>query len=173
MHRRLFLLSGLALTACSATPPSPSAPVQPLTLEQAFVGRKTGNGVFRVWLTGDERRFTAHLNGRLSRGNSRLTVVEDFIYEDGQKDRLTWVFNRQGPDRWTGRREDTVGEATVVERNGEIRLAYLADFKSPSGVTRLGFQDVIYRPKSGLVVNDAVVSRAGIPVGSVRFEIRG
>ena len=173
MDRRLFLLSGLALPACSATPPSPSAPVQPLTLEQAFLGRKTGKGLFRVWLTGDERRFTAHLNGRLSRGQSRLTVVEDFIYDDGQKDRLTWVFDRTGPDSWTGQREDTVGKATVVEQDGEIRLVYLADFKSPSGVTRLGFQDVIYRPSPGLVVNDAVVSRAGIPRGSVRFEIKG
>lgn len=173
MDRRLFLFGALALGACSATPPSPAAPTLPLTLDQAFVGRKTGTGRFRVWLTGDERSFTARLNGKLSMGGQRLTVVEDFAYDDGQKNRLTWVFNRSGTGQWRGRRDDTVGEAIVTEADGQIRLAYTADFQSLSGVTRLGFQDVIYKTAAGLVVNDAVVTRAGIPVGSVRFEIRG
>lgn len=173
MDRRFFLLSTLALGACASAPPSPSGPTRALTLDQAFLGQKRGAGVFRVWLTGDERRFTARLNGHLSRSGQRLTVVEDFLYDDGQKDRLTWVFDRAGPGRWTGRREDTVGMASVVEENGEIRLRYTADFKSLSGVTRLGFEDVIYLRDDGVIVNDAVVSRSGFPVGSVRFEIRG
>ncbi|MFN4130868.1 MAG: DUF3833 family protein [Paracoccaceae bacterium] len=173
MNRRYFLLSTLALGACASAPPSPKPPTQALTLDQAFVGRKRGAGLFRVWLTGQERRFTARLDGRLSQGGTRLTVVEDFVYDDGQKDRLTWVFDRAGAGRWTGRREDTVGLAEVVEENGEVRLRYTADFKSNAGVTRLGFEDVIYLRADGVIVNDAIVSRAGFPVGSVRFEIRG
>lgn len=173
MDRRLFLLGTLALAGCSTMPPAPTLKGPPLTLDQAFVGRKTGNGVFRVWLTGQERRFTARLNGRLTQSGTRLTVVEDFAYADGQKDRLTWVFDRQAPDKWKGRRDDTVGEAIVTEEKGAIRLAYTADFKSLSGITRLGFQDVIYRADNGLIFNDAVVSRSGIPVGSVQFIIQG
>lgn len=172
MDRRLFLLSALAIGACASVPPSPTLSTQPVTLDQAFTGRKRGAGLFRVWLTGDERRFTARLDGRLSQGGNRLTVVEDFLYDDGQKDRLTWVFDRAGPGRWTGRRDDTVGTAEVIEENGEVRLRYTADFKSPSGVTRLGFEDVIYLRQDGVIVNDAIVSRAGFPVGVVRFEIR-
>ncbi|MBN2629511.1 MAG: DUF3833 family protein [Rhodobacteraceae bacterium] len=173
MDRRFFLIGALALGGCASRPASPTVATRPVTLDQAFLGRKRGAGLFKVWLTGDERRFTADLNGTLSRGGSRLTVVEDFVYDDGQKDRLTWVFDRTGPGRWTGRREDTVGAASVVEQNGEIRLAYTADFQSAGAVTRLGFEDVIYLRGDGVIVNDAVVSRAGIPVGSVRFEIRG
>lgn len=173
MNRRFFLLSALALGGCASVPPSPSVPTRPVTLDQAFVGNKRGAGVFRVFLTGDERRFDAVLRGRLTQGGDRLTVVEDFVYDDGQKDRLTWVFDRAGPGRWTGRREDTVGEAEVIEENGEVRLRYTADFRSPSGVTRLGFEDVIYLRSDGVIVNDAIVTRAGFPVGSVRFEIRG
>jgi hypothetical protein len=173
MDRRLFVLSCLALAGCASVPASPTVGTRPVTLDRAFVGRKRGVGVFRVWLTGDERRFTARLDGRLSRGGQRLTVVEDFLYDDGQEDRLTWVFDRSGPGQWTGRRDDTVGEARVIEENGEIRLTYTADFKSLSGVTRLGFEDVIYLRDDGVIVNDAVVSRAGFPIGSVRFEIRG
>lgn len=181
MHRRFVLkgalvLGGLALLAvvgCATVPPSPRVATQPITLDQAFAGQQTGAGLFRVQLTGAERRFTARLNSHLSRDGQRLTIVEDFVYDDGQTNRLTWVFDRDGPGRWTGRREDTVGMATAIEENGMIRLAYVADFDSGTAVTRLGFADVIYRRADGVIVNDAVVTRLGFPVGTVRFEIRG
>jgi len=176
MQRRTLLigLAALPLAACAATPAPPGTPGAPITLVSAFKGRATGRGHFRVWLTGDERRFTARLNGTVTGpdGARALTVVEDFLYDDGQKDRLTWVFREQGPGRWTGKREDTVGEAVVIEEDGLIRLSYTADFRSPSGVNRLGFNDILYSDPGGSIINDAVVSRAGIPVASVRFVIR-
>jgi Protein of unknown function (DUF3833) len=176
MQRRTLLLglAALPLAACATSPASPGKPGTPITLVSAFRGRTTGRGHFRIWLTGDERRFTARLNGRVQgpEGARKLTVVEDFAYDDGQTDRLTWVFNETGPGRWTGKREDTVGEATVVEKNGLIRLSYTADFKSAAGVNRLGFEDILYAGPDGTIINDAVVSRAGIAVASVRFVIR-
>ena len=102
----------------------------------------------------------------------RLTVVEDFFYDDGEENQLTWVFDRAGPGKWTGRREDTVGVASVVETGTDIRLSYLADFRSGDDVTRLGFEDVIYFDPDGRVINDAIVTRLGIPVGRVRFEMQ-
>ena len=176
MQRRslIFGLAALPLAACATVPAPPVGPTPPITLVSAFEGRTTGRGHFRVWVTGDERRFTARLNGSVTgvAGARTLTVVEDFVYDDGQQDRLTWVFREQGPGRWTGKREDTVGEAMVIEENGQIRLTYTADFKSPSGVNRLGFQDILYARPDGTIVNDAVVTRAGIAVASVRFVIR-
>ena len=38
--------------------------------------------------------------------------------------------------------------------------------------TRLGFRDLIYRTGPDVIVNEAVVSWNGLPLGSVRFEIR-
>lgn len=171
LTRRSVLTFGavLPVAACATVPPPPARAL-PITLVEAFRGRSLGAGVFRAPLAGIERRFTARLHGRL-RGDT-LTVVEDFVYDDGQEDRLTWVFTRTGEGTWDGRREDTVGTAKVVEDGREIRLTYLADFRSTSGVTRLGFADVIYRPAPGLVVNDAVVTRWGLPIGTVRFELR-
>ncbi len=170
LHRRAFVLGApAALAACATTPASPPPPLEPITLESAFMGRSVGAGVFRVWLTGQERRFTARLDGRLQ--GDRLTVVEDFVYDDGDENRLTWVFDRAGPGRWTGRREDTVGVAEVIEAGDEIRLTYTVDFRSPDGVTRLGFSDVIYFGRDGRVINDAIVTRWGLPVAAVRFEM--
>jgi len=170
LTRRAFGLgTACSLAACATVPASPTGEVAPITLDQAFVGRSIGAGVFRVDLTGDERRFTARLAGHLE--GDTLTVVEDFVYDDGEGNRLTWVFERAGPGRWTGRREDTVGTAEVVELGTEIRLSYLADFAAGGDVTRLGFEDVIYFGDGGRVINDAVVTRLGVPVGRVRFEM--
>lgn len=167
--RRSFVLGACAIAACARLPASPDGPLQPITLEQAFAGRAVGAGLFKVDLTGSERRFRARLSGRVQ--GDRLTVVEDFIYDDGEENRLTWVFDRAGPGRWTGRREDTVGVAEVVETGTEIRLTYTADFMSEGEVTRLGFADVIYFGPDGRVINDAVVTRWGLPVARVRFEM--
>ena len=169
LTRRSLVLGTAALAGCARVPPSPEGPRAPITLDAAFAGRAVGAGVFRVTLTGAERRFTARLDGRLE--GDRLTVVEDFLYDDGEENRLTWVFDRAGPGRWTGRREDTVGPAEVIEAGTEVRLSYLADFRSGDGVTRLGFEDVIYFGPDGRIINDAIVTRWGLPVGRVRFEM--
>ncbi len=170
--RRLVILgaAAAAAAACARVPASPAEDVAlPVTLEQAFAGRATGAGVFRIDLTGRERRFRARLDGRLE--GDRLTVVEDFFYDDGEENRLTWVFDRAGPGRWTGRRDDTVGFAEVVETGREIRLSYIADFESEGTVTRLGFEDVIWLRADGRIINDAIVTRWGLPVARVRFEM--
>ncbi|MCC1493484.1 DUF3833 family protein [Cognatishimia sp. F0-27] len=168
--RRSLLLGSVALTACARVPASPAGPLKPITLDRAFSGYAIGAGVFRVDLTGAERRFTARLHSQLV--GDRLTVVEDFVYDDGEENRLTWVFDRAGPGRWTGQREDTVRFPEVIETENEIRLSYTADFRSGSDVTRLGFEDVIYFGADGRVINDAIVTRLGVPVGRVRFEMQ-
>ncbi|MFN7003222.1 MAG: DUF3833 family protein [Roseinatronobacter sp.] len=169
LHRRSCLLGALAVAGCSRVPASPQSGTRAITLDTAFRGRFRGAGLFRVNLTGSERRFQALLDGRLT--GDRLTVVEDFIYDDGEENRLTWVFDRSGDQSWTGRREDTVGLAEVRELGDEIRLSYTADFVSGGEVTRLGFEDVIYYSADGRLINDAIVSRWGFPVATVRFEM--
>lgn len=176
MKRRILLLGGmvagaLALTGCATVPRAPKDIAAPLTLVDAFAGRSTGVGEFKVWLTGDQRSFTAQLNGTVTGevGARRLTVVEDFVYADGDENTLTWVFDEIAAGRWTGRREDTVGTAEVIEADGVIRLTYTADFVSPGAVTRLGFSDVIYAAVDGRIINDAIVTRWGLPVAKVQF----
>lgn len=175
VSRRTFLLAApIFLAGCATAPPSPQSPTRPITLIDAFQGRTVGRGLFSVPLAGVERGFDARLHGtvRTVQGVETLTVIEDFFFDDGETDRLTWVFARTGPGTWTGVREDTVGSADVVETGDEVRLSYIADVVSRGETTRLGFADVIYRRPDGVVINEAVVTRFGLPVGTVSFELR-
>lgn len=170
-RRALVVGAGsLALAGCATRPSSPSGQTLPITLVDAFIGRTIGTGVFRVPIAGVERRFRANLVGTSTRNS--LTVVEDFFFEDGETDRLTWRFQRAGAGRWTGQREDTVGPAKVTEDGREVRLEYTADVRSRGTTTRLEFADVIYRRADGVVINEAVVMSSGIAIGSVLFELR-
>lgn len=173
LSRRVFVSGlGLAVAGCATMPTVPATlSVQPITLVDAFQGETLGRGVFSVPIAGVERAFTAKLVGTLD-GNT-FSVVEDFFFEDGEVQRLTWVFTRTGPFRWDGVREDTVGVAKVVETGTEVRLDYVADVVSRGETTRLAFSDVIYRREDETVINDAIVSRFGFPIGTVRFELVG
>jgi hypothetical protein len=163
-RRTLLAGSGaLLLSQASANPGG-------LTLKEAFLGRTYGKGVFRVPIAGIERRFDAVLDGTYR--SDTLRVREDFFFEDGEKDRLTWVFRKRAPGLWEGVREDTVGVASVEETPEGIRLAYTADVRSRGQVTRLGFSDIIYRASPELIINEARVSWYGLPIGDVRFELR-
>lgn len=168
-RRSLLVGSGALLaTGCATTPPSPATPGAPITLVSAFSGRIVGRGRFQVPLAGVDRGLRAVLNGQLS--GDVLSVAEDFAFDDGERKHLTWRFTRIGTGAWTGRREDVVGEAQVRELGHEIRLSYEADVAAKGSTRRLQFADVLYRRADGVIVNDAVVRKAGIPVGSIHLE---
>ncbi len=146
----------------------PVEATRPITLESVFSGKTIGHGMFSVPVAGVERRLVAHLTGYHS--GKEFDVAEDFTFNDGEKDKLTWHFVRTGPNTWVGKREDTVGEAKVVEANGTVRLDYTADVKSGTAVNRLEFSDLIYGLPDGRFVNTAVVRKLGIPIGSIRID---
>ncbi len=170
--RRLTFISlcMTALAGCASQPMDPVEATRPITLESVFMGKTMGNGRFSVPVAGVERKLVAHLSGY--RSGKEFDVAEDFTFDDGEKDKLTWRFVRTGPNTWSGKREDTVGEAKVIEANGTVRLDYTADVKSGNSVNRLEFSDLIYGLPDGRFVNTAVVRKLGIPIGSIRIDFK-
>jgi hypothetical protein len=155
------------LGGCAIRPEDPVGATRPITLESAFLGKTIGRGRFSVPITGVDRSLTAKLSGY--RTPDGFQVAEDFVFDDGEKDRLIWRFKRTGPTTWTGKREDTVGEAQVVEANGAVRLDYTADVKSRGDVNRLEFSDLLFGTQEGGIINTAVVRKAGIPIGTIKI----
>lgn len=155
--------------ACATMPMQGQAlSAKGVVLERDFLGRFHAKGVFTNRITGTERPFTVVLNGK---GNGKsLTLREDFAYADGEKDVKTWVFTRTGPTTWSGTREDVVGAADISTAGGVVRLGYDVDLPTGSGAVRLRFEDVIERSADGMVVNRAIVSKFGLPLGDVDLK---
>jgi hypothetical protein len=165
----LAVIGALSATwagACATVPPASAVLTQPgVALERDFRGRSYAKGVFTNRLTESVRPFTVVLNGKWD--GRTLTLREDFAYADGEKDVKTWVFRRISATQWAGTREDVVGQADVQVVDGVVRLSYDVDLPTGSGPVRLRFEDVIERSAGGMIVNRAIVSKYGLPLGDV------
>jgi hypothetical protein len=146
MNASIFAaLAALVFVAACATRPSlPSeTSEQSFVVEEALVGQSTARGEFRA-INGVRRGFTAHLNGVWD--GRALTLVEDFEYDDGQRDRKTWRLERVAPGEYVGTREDVVGQARGCRSVGAPRRASRTDdparsmllFTHPASMLRLG-----------------------------------
>lgn len=168
ISRRVALALSLTalLPACATRPDfSGAAETQGVVLERDFKGRSYAKGVFTNRVTGATRGLTVVLDGRV-RGDT-LTLREAFSYSDGEKDVKTWVFRKAGPGSYVGTREDVVGEAVIRSEGNGVRLSYDVDLPTGSGPVRVHFEDVIERDARGVIVNRAIVSKLGIPIGDV------
>lgn len=160
-----LLLAGIA-GACATAPDFAAVQDQRgLVLERDFRGRSYAKGVFTNRVTGDKRGLTVVLDGSV-RGDT-LTLREAFTYSDGEKDVKTWVFVKTGPGTYSGTREDVVGQATIRTEGRGVRLSYDVDLPTSSGPVRVHFEDVIERNGEGVIVNRAIVSKFGVPIGDV------
>ncbi|MEQ1489517.1 MAG: DUF3833 family protein [Terricaulis sp.] len=169
---RLAAIAALALSAqaCATRPPiPPAASNMPFVAERDLVGASVARGEFRA-ITGTRRAFTAQLNGTWD--GTTLILVEDFAYDDGERDRKTWHLRRTGPGRFSGTREDVVGEALGFQDGDVFRLEYDVILPSENGRGRkVRFRDVLALRADGDILNNATVGWHGLHVGSVSLVI--
>ena len=118
LRSSLLVASALSLLGGCASPPQiPVQPAEPpLIMEEFFAGVSDGEGVFVNSWTGTERRFQVVIAGFWD--GKELTLVEDFDYADGEKDRKTWRLQSKGPGTFTGTREDVVGRLACGPKTG-------------------------------------------------------
>ena len=168
MHRHLaaILLAPLGLGACATAPaPPPEAAGSRFVLEEDLVGHTIGRGRFST-ITGVDRGFTAYLEGTWD--GTTLTLVEDFAFDDGEKDRKTWRLEQTGPGTFVGTREDVVGQAKAWTDGKAVRLEYTVNL----GGFNVDFSDVLVLTAPDALLNKAVVGKWGLRVGRVELVLR-
>lgn len=160
------LAAGL-LAACAGPPEiAPQAAAPALRLEEFFVGSSSGEGYFLNSWSGARREFRVTIAG--SQSGEVLTLVEDFDYADGERDRKTWRLKRTAPGVYSGAREDVEGLARAWSENGQVRLVYSVRL----GGWLLDFADVLALRPDGTLLNRAVVSKWGVRIGRVELVLR-
>lgn len=168
----LVAFAGLGLAAGPAAAGRHEAPApRKLVLEEFFRGPLVAEGEFINSRDGTRRGVKVRMHG--SWDGSVLTLVEDFAYTDGEKDRKTWRFTKTGEGRYLGTREDVVGQALVTQDGNDVRLTYTATVKTKSGGSYpIGFVDRLTLTGPGEVLNTAALSYLFFDVGQVRLTIR-
>ncbi len=117
MPKISLALVGLALSLL----PSAGQAAEKFTFEDYFTGARSV-GSFSA-INGVKRTFTVDLTGNWD--GKTLTLREDFVFDDGTKDRKTWRFTKTSPTTYSGTREDVIGETKVTINGAVARFNYL------------------------------------------------
>jgi hypothetical protein len=162
----VLTISGCALAPGLPKETGPSA----FVIERDLLGDTTARGQFSA-INGVKRAFTAYLTG--SREGDRFTLVERFEYDDGEKDQKTWVLTLIGEGKYSGKREDVVGQAKGWQDDKAFRLAYDVVLPGENGKQgmQVHFQDVMVKQADGVVLNRASVGKWGFQVAKVELKI--
>ncbi|WEZ82764.1 DUF3833 family protein [Rhizobium sp. 32-5/1] len=163
-----FVLSMAVLASIGLAPGAASA--ADTLMEKFFVGRTTAVGSFSA-INGVNRKFDVVLTGRL-RGNT-LTLREDFVYDDGEKDRKTWRFVRTGPTTYSGTRKDVIGTTTLRVSGNTARFNYLVDLDPGPKKNVVRFYDRMVLSDDGrTIANSATVWKYILPVARVKVDFK-
>ena len=141
-----------------------------LKLEEFFDGRSYAYGIFEDRFGNLKRQFRVQIDGRTDAG--RLTLNEQFIYEDGETARRIWTIDNLGPDgrgliRYQGRAEDVDGVATGQIAGNVLSWSYDIVLSMSGQQLKVRFDDFIYQLDEDIAINRAFVSKWGVKIGSV------
>ncbi|MEM8839185.1 MAG: DUF3833 family protein [Pseudomonadota bacterium] len=155
----------------SATAKEAQGDSVPFTLEDYFVGKSVARGVFVSKIAGANRAFDVYLDGQFD--GTILTLREDFVFADGEKDRKTWVFEKIADNQYRGTREDVVGDTLVTIKDNVARFSYLVEIKrKDKDPIKVRFKDKMILKEDGLLLNRARVSKFGFPIANVQVNFR-
>ena len=141
-----------------------------LKLEEFFDGRSYAYGIFEDRFGNLKRQFRVRIDGRTDSG--RLTLDEQFIYDDGETDRRVWTIENLGPDgsgliRYQGRADDINGMATGQISGNVLSWSYDIVLSMSGQELQVRFDDFIYQLNQDIAINRAFVSKWGVEIGSV------
>jgi len=168
----LILALPLLLAACSGAPSLDDFEnAKPeLELEQFFDGNLTAHGIFQDRFGKVRRTFVVDIEGEWD--GEALTLVEDFIYEDGSTERRIWNMTQTGPESWRGTAEGVVSEATGEERGNAFNWRYTIDLQTPDGALRVSFDDWLWQMDDRVMINRAYVTKYGLEIGQLSIYFR-
>ena len=170
--RLILAFVGLTLAACTGKPSFDDQTLsdRKLNLEEFFVGELVAYGQFQDILGTVRRNFVVTINGKWD--GETLTLVEDFIYEDGATEQRIWSLVKTGPDSWEGTAPGVIGVATGIEQDNRFNWQYEIDLPVPSAdgtveKIRVVFDDWMWLLSDDRLLNRAYVKRYGVDIGDV------
>lgn len=139
-------------------------------LFEFFQGDLTAWGMIQDYSDKQTRRFEVQIQGKVD--GDTLTLVEDFVFDDGETDQRVWVIKRVGDKRYQGQADDIVGVASGEEMGNVLQWKY--DFELPRGdsTVTVTFDDWLYRQDDKRAFNVTKIRKLGFEVGrlTIFFE---
>ena len=165
--RLIALFAVILLAACTGRPALEDEKLssRKLNLEEFFDGRLVAYGQFQDIFGTVRRRFEVQIDGKWD--GRTLTLVEDFVYEDGSTEQRIWTLTKTGPDSWIGSAPGVQGTARGTESGDTFNWTYQIDLPVPDGTLRVTFDDWMWLLTEDRLLNRAYMKRFGVDIGEV------
>jgi hypothetical protein len=167
----LPILVLLILSGCSSLSVSEYAQRTPaLELESFFNGELTAHGIVKNRSGKVVRYFNADIEAYWDEGVG--TLEEDFIFDDGEKQRRVWKLVRQPDGSYIGTAGDVVGEGRAEVAGNSMFLDYILEVAYGDGSIDLAIDDRMYLVQPDILINESVMTKFGLRVGEIVLVIK-
>ena len=172
MIPRLALLAVLiGISGCSSMKPEDFAGRQPkLLIEEYFAGRTKAWGIFQDRFGQLRRQFEVEIEGTWDEGT--LTLVEDFLYDDGETEQRVWRITKRGDHGYEGQADGVIGVAEGLAYGNALNWRYRFALKVGDDTWNVTFDDWLFLQSDGVLINRAEVTKFGIKLGEVTLVFR-
>ncbi|MBR9885737.1 MAG: DUF3833 domain-containing protein [Oceanospirillales bacterium] len=139
--------------------------METLKLEAFFDGKVYAWGLFEARFGQLKREFQVEIDGRWD--GSTLRLEEQFLYQDGARDRRVWTIRPQEDGRYVGHAADLTAEAEGVATGSRLNWRYRMRLQTGHGAIVVRFEDDFFLRPGEVMINRARVSKWGIRLGEV------
>ena len=161
----------LITTGCSGMTPEQFEGREPrLLIEDYFAGDTRAWGLFEDRFGNLRREFVVDIKGTWD--GETLTLVEDFVYADGETQQRTWTIRKLDEHRYEGTAADVVGPAEGVSYGNALNWRYTLALEIGDSVWNVRFDDWMFLQADDVLVNRARVSKFGFDIGEVTIFFR-
>lgn len=134
-------------------------------IEEYFAGKTRAWGIFQDRFGKLRRQFVVDIEGLWD--GETLTLAEDFLYDDGQRERRTWHIRKTGAQRYDGIADSVVGSAEGRRRGSMLNWRYRFALKVGATTWTVHFDDWMFLQGDGVMINRAKVTKFGIKLGEI------
>ncbi|MCB1846327.1 MAG: DUF3833 domain-containing protein [Halieaceae bacterium] len=168
--KTLLLLAALSLAGCgtvSVATYSDNKPV--LVAEDFFDGRLTAHGVVKNRSGEVIRYFNADIEAYWRDGIG--TLEEDFVFDDGERQRRVWTLTPDGEGGYHGTAGDVVGAGKVTVAGNAMFLDYVLRIPWGDDTLDLHIDDRMYLVNPDVLINESRMLKFGVRVGEILLVI--
>ncbi|HBH61963.1 MAG TPA: DUF3833 domain-containing protein [Nitrospiraceae bacterium] len=164
-------MSMLLVTGCASFDVSTYSSYRPIMLpEEFFNGPMTAHGVVKDWKGRVIRYFNADIKG--SWNGEVITLDEDFIFDDGEKQKRVWKIMKQPDGTYRGTAGDVVGEAIGKISGNSMFLKYVLAVPYKNDTINITIDDRMYLVDPGILINESKMTKFGFTVGHILLVIK-
>lgn len=136
-----------------------------LDLKQYFNGDIQAFGVVQNFQGKVIRRFEVKMTGSWQEDTG--TLIEHFIYDDGEKQERTWIIKKVGDNKFEGRAADILDVATGICSGNAMQWKYKMDLKVGNSTYKITFDDWMYLINDTVLINRSYLKKFGITVAEL------